>query len=45
MCDCTLIYTLMYFVCQDHLGMVQIHRDLTVFGSGRYNLARCYESW
>ena len=30
-CDCTLIYTLMYCVCQHtDPGMAQIHRDLTV---------------
>ena len=26
----------MYCVCQHDLGMVQLHRDLTDFGSGRY---------
>lgn len=31
-----LIFSSMYCVCQHDLGMVQIHRDLTVFGSGRY---------
>ena len=37
-CDCTLIYTLMYCVCQHtDLGMAQMHRGLTRFESGRYN--------
>ena len=32
-CDCTLIYTLMYCVCQHtDPGMAQKHRDLTVWG-------------
>ena len=32
-CDCTLIYTLMYCVCQHtDPGMAQIHRGLTVWG-------------
>ena len=36
-CDCTLIYTLMYCVCQHtDPGMAQIHRGLTRFESGRY---------
>ena len=36
-CDCTLIYTLMYCVCQHtDPGMAQIHRGLTHFESGRY---------
>ena len=38
-CDCTLIYTLMYCVCQ-HTDprMAQKHRGLTHFESGRYRL-------
>ena len=36
-CDCTLIYTLMYCVCQHtDPGMAQIHRGLTRFESGHY---------
>ena len=36
-CDCTLIYTLMYCVCQHtDPGMAQIHTVLTRFESGRY---------
>ena len=36
-CDCTLIYTLMYCVCQHtDPGMAQKHRGLTRFESGRY---------
>ena len=39
-CDCTLIYTLMYCVCQHtDRGMAQIHRGLTRFESGRYILS------
>ena len=35
-CDCTLIYTLMYCVCQHtDPGMAQKHRGLTRFESGR----------
>ena len=34
-CDCTLIYTLMYCVCQHtDPGMAQIHRGLTDWGRG-----------
>ena len=37
-CDCTLIYTLMYCVCQHtDPGMAQIHRGLTRLESGRYS--------
>ena len=36
-CDCTLIYTLMYYVCQHtDPGMAQKQRGLTRFESGRY---------
>ena len=36
-CDCTLIYTLMYCVCQHtDPGMVQKHRGLSRLESGRY---------
>lgn len=36
-CDCTLIYTLIYCVCQHtDPGMAQIQRGLTLFESGRY---------
>ena len=36
-CDCTLIYTLMYCVCEHtDPGMAQKHRGLTRFESGRY---------
>ena len=36
-CDCTLIYTLMYCVCQHtDPGMAQKHRGLTRFEPGRY---------
>ena len=36
-CDCTLIYTLMYCVCQHtDPGMAQKHRGLTRLESGRY---------
>ena len=38
-CDCTLIYTLMYCVCQHtDPGMAQKHRGLTRFESGRYSI-------
>ncbi|KAE8766245.1 hypothetical protein D1007_62687 [Hordeum vulgare] len=38
-CDCTLIYTLMYCVCQHtDQGIPQIHRGLTRLESGRYIL-------
>ena len=41
-CDCTLIYTLMYCVCQHtDPGMAQIHRGLTRLESGRYTLLLC----
>ena len=42
-CDCTLIYTLMYCVCQHtDPGMAQKHRGLTHFESGRYtHMGQC----
>ena len=42
-CGCTLIYTLMYCVCQHtDPGMAQIHRGLTRFESGRYTKSTAF---